>query len=402
MPSNAALMYALRAEYQTQITSSGDNSLAAMLALAAGISQQDLVKHYSLLPFFRASSLNQCNVHHGETAHPNLIKHFGTRVCNESQIFFCPSCVKEDLGYWGFSYWCCSHQLPGSTWCYKHGSQLEVAENGKSAFDTMPFPDMPSHNRFSEPDFQAISDNPVVNRYVDIVNAFLDSGKPVSFYHARDCIVQRMKELKIRTSKNGRRPTLTDYVLSLVPKVWLIEQYPFITHRSSGEFFNAIDGVAFDTVTSQTYALALAVLFESSTDALNSWFHQATEILRPRQEQRSFGREYWNGKAVFDLYVEKGGNCSSVAEELEISYAHAKTALSTACLPSLSRVDMNTTARALIDFQEGMPLKDACNLNGASQEEVEKLLRVGASKTAKAITRISQPKIPRGVRFSNT
>jgi TniQ len=47
-------------------------------------------------------------------------------------VWLCPECVKEDLGFWRFSYWRRRHQIPGQYKCDKHMTPLAVVYAAKA------------------------------------------------------------------------------------------------------------------------------------------------------------------------------------------------------------------------------------------------------------------------------
>lgn len=386
-------MAALREAMHPLGTPLSDCPAAATLALAAEIPLKEFVRNHSLLPFHRTVSLKDYDVDHGDPSKLYLIEHFGTRVWRQSMALFCPKCVASDMGSTRFAYWRRSHQLPGIPWCINHGCQLANSSIGKKAFDDVPFPELPAHYGFSEQEFIDVTLNPVIQRYADIANAFLNSERPTSLIHATYLIAEQAKKQQLRVGARGQKPTLTDRVLEQVPQYWLKTLYPDIENRLPGEFFNPIDNITTGLVADQGYALALAVLFDSSTEALNYWYADNDGLPRARKVQRSFGKDYWNSSTMFKLYVEHRGNHTSIGHTLAIDPSYVRNELTAAGLPALGLVDMTTTGNAILDFHAGMSLESACESNGASRDEVEKLIRGGTSKLSNAIREISQPQI---------
>lgn len=392
-PSTLSLMAALRDAMHSPETPSAEYPAAVTLALAADMPLQQFVQNHSLLPFHRAVPKKDANVNHGDPSRLDLISLLGTRVWRRLDAKFCLDCVKDDLDKGGFSYWHRSHQLPGFHFCLRHGTQLVNNPDGKKAFDEMPSIDMATQYEFTEQDFLAVYANPVIGRYVRIVNGFLCSERPMSLIHARHLIAKQFKKHQLRIGKTGGQPTLTDRALEQIPLPWLRAQYPSIDSRLKGEFFNPIDNISLGSAASQDYALALAVLFESSDEALNYWFGIFDGLPAVQKVQCHYGPDYWNSEAVFKLYVEHSGNHNNIGETLGVDPFYTRLELNAAGLPALGQIDMRTTGRAILDFHEGMSIMEACESNGASQEEVEKLLRSGASKISSAIKEIIQPEI---------
>ena len=385
-------MAALREAMHPPGTQLSNCPAAATLALAAEIPLKEFARKHSLLPFHRTVSLKDYDVDHGDPSVLYLIEHFGTRVWRQSMAMFCPECVACDTESSKFAYWRRSHQLPGIPWCTKHGCQLANSSIGKKAFDDVPFPELPAHYGFSEQEFIEVSLNPVIQRYADIANAFLNSERPTALIHATYRIAEQAKKQQLRVGARGQKPTITDRVLEQVPQFWLKTLYPDIENRLPGQFFNPIDNITTGLVADQGYALALAVLFDSSTEALNYWYADSDGLPQERKVQRSFGRDYWNSSKMFKLYVEHRGNHTSIGQALAIDPSYVRTELNAAGLPALGLVDMSTTSLAILAFQAGMSIEAACETTGASRNEVEKLIRGGITKFSIAIKEISQRK----------
>lgn len=383
-------MVALREAMHPLGTQLSDCPAAATLALAAEIPLKEFVRKHSLLPFHRAVSLKDYDVDHGDPSGLYLIEHFGTRVWRQSMAMFCPECVAADMESSRFAYWRRSHQLPGIPWCIKHGCQLANSSIGKKAFDDVPFPELPSHYGFSEQEFVNVSSNLVIQRYADIANAFLKSERPTPLIHATFLIAEQAKKKQLRVGARGQKPTLTDRVLEQVPRYWLKTLYPDMENRLLGEFFNPIDNITTGLVADQGYALALAVLFDSSTEALNYWYADNEGLPRERKVQRSFGKDYWNSSTMLKLYIEHRGNHTSIGQALGIDPSYLRIELTAAGLPALGLVDISATAQAILAFQAGMSIEVACESSGASKTDVEKLIRGGISKFSNAIKEMSE------------
>ncbi|OIR08820.1 hypothetical protein GALL_92050 [mine drainage metagenome] len=383
-------MEALRTSVHPPGTTPDAYSDSATLALAAGVSLEYFARKHSLLPFYR-TVLREGDAGQRDTYSVETIGYFGTRSWRQSMAIFCPECIKEDeASPRGFAYWRRSHQLPGIPGCVKHGCQLANSPEGTKAFDVMPFPEMDAIFEFSEPEFAEISANPIVQRYASIAIAFLNAEVSTSDIHAQFRIAEQAKKHNLRVCIQGKRATLTDRLLEQVPKYWLRTLYPDIDKHSSTEFFYPIDNVTVGVTAGTSYVLALASLFDSTEEALNYWQGDIEGLPTERKVQRSFGKDYWSSTEMFKLYVEHGGSYKSIGQALAISPSYLRHQLIAAGLPGLGLVNMNTTARAVLDFQAGMSLDAACQSNGASRDEVEKLIRIGISKFSTALNEISQ------------
>ena len=122
----------------------------------------------------------------------------------------------------------------------------------------MPFPELHAHYGFSEQDFIDVTLNPVIQRYADIANAFLNSERPTPLIHATFLIAEQAKKQQLRVGVRGKKPTLSDRVLEQVPQYWLRTLYPEIENRLPRVFFNAIDNITTGLVAPQGYTLEVS------------------------------------------------------------------------------------------------------------------------------------------------
>ncbi len=401
-PSTKSFMAALREELHPPGTPQDDCPDAATLALAAGMSLMQFVRSHTLIPLFRMAPPKDEGVIHGDPSRLDIIKYYGTLTWDRINPRFCLDCIKEDLDFWRYTYWRRSHQFPGICWCSKHGTQLAISSLGNKAFDETPSLEMEAHFEFSPQEFKQISDNPVIQRYADILFSFLDSERPIASIHAMHRISEQIKKQSIRTAKAGKRPKFTDRILEQCPMPWVRALYPSIDKRLASESFNPIDCLPSTPVANHTYALALAVLFDSSDEAVNYWSSKAENFPKNRKSHRKYGWDFWNSKEMYDLYVSHFGNIITMSEELGIDSDIVRQCLMAAGLPALGRLGKSCTGLAIVDFQGGMSLKAACEANGATQEVVEKLLRTGICKISNAIKENIQPKIRKNTKSSKT
>ena len=96
-----------------------------VLAECCGMSLQDYIRSHTMLPHVRAfESEGLCA--------PHSRKHLGQlRLENSSTAAhprFCPSCAKEQIDKFGFSYWRRIHQVAGILWCPDHDIPLWEAD----------------------------------------------------------------------------------------------------------------------------------------------------------------------------------------------------------------------------------------------------------------------------------
>lgn len=355
-------------------------SAVASLAFASGVSLDTFVRKHSLLPFHRTVSQTDTDVTHGDLSRLELIEHFGMRVWRQSMAMYCLDCVKEDIASNSFSYWRRSHQLPGVFWCLKHKCQLFNSKIGNRTFDHMPHLEMDGCHIFSEAEFSEVLANPVIQRYVDIMLAVLDAERPTPFIQASFRMSELLKRHQLRIGKKGQQMTLTEKILEQVPMHWLRMIYPDISRRSTGEYFNPIDNLALGPAADQSYILALAVLFDSSDEALDYWYDDIEVMFVGGESQWKSSSCIWKNDKLVKLLIQHNENHRSLSQALGVDATHVQHVMTAAGVPALALENMYLACKAIIDFQKGMSLQSACEANGANLDEVEMLVRIGIIK----------------------
>lgn len=354
------------------------------LARASGMSLEEFCQHHTLMPFLRLATVIDTEIPHGSHVRLGLVGKSGLRLAAPRSMA-CPECIKEDLSYWGFSYWRRRHQLTGVPWCDKH--QVALFNTGGS-FEICPSAHYGFRHEKVASDFQEILENPVINRYVEIVSGFLDFTKPLSCAQASNKLSRRAQEKGIRVAKNGGRTNLSDIALDSVPIKWLADILPGIDAKKRGEFFPALDIVVRHGGLPHAHALVLALLFDSPEEALKYWNASLLDDSSQSEEDAFNGQNFWNSRKVFSAYVKSRGNRSEVGRVLSCHSRRVSGELDRAGLPSLANVDLETTGRALLAFYNGQPLSGACVMHGANYTTCEDMIRQAGARFAEALRRI--------------
>jgi hypothetical protein len=354
------------------------------LARAAGMSLENFCQYHTLMPFLRAATQVHPNITHGAHDQLRLIKRSGLRL-SVQQHMACPDCIKEDIDYHGFAYWRRRHQIVGVPWCDKHlVPLLDIGEE----FDVSPSANQNSHHVAALKSFDSLIANPIINRYIEIVSGFLQRKRPLSFTEASMKVNRRAKEKGIRVAENGHRTNLSDIALNYLPISWISSIFPGIELKKSGAYFPVLDGAAFHTVTPQAHALALALLYDSAEEALEYWSSPLLDESSPFDEEADNGQNFWNSRKVFNAYVKSRGNRSEVGRVLSFHSRQVSWGLGRAGLPSLAKVDHETTGRALLAFYNGYPLHEACVMHRADHATCEELIRQAGARFSEALRRI--------------
>lgn len=175
-------------------------------------------------------------------------------------LYSCPECESIDLDILGYKYIKRMHQLPGVVHCVIHGNALAPASSKKN---------QDAH------DFMFAIENyghPIVSRYTNISFALLYLSQPLSNLRVVAAIRTATNEMGYGMTVNTKKPPLNKLANAICPIDWL-GQFARKYHLHRGVYAD----INFDCVlalsqnaSTRRYALALALLFKSAEDAINT------------------------------------------------------------------------------------------------------------------------------------
>ena len=248
------------------------------MAQIHGVDVNVLIQQHTLLPLLARISkpenkippnklsttlnyLYSCNINHIK-AYPCL----------------CTECTKEDVGYWGFSYWRRSHQLPGVDWCTKHNTPL-VTIDVQDAFSRIP-------SWFIHQDqdefivSQATKPNQFQQKYIQIIQDACEINFPLDHKIMKALLMQAL------TKKLGPRPRsdifngLDQLMTHQLPIEWMQSHFPKLIsqYQNNGvnRFYNMLESNS-NAKTLINYMLMAAVLFDNGDDAMLTIIKQHKE-----------------------------------------------------------------------------------------------------------------------------
>lgn len=299
-----------------------------------------------------------------------------------SQANLCPDCVKEDLDFRGISYWRRTHQLPGIDWCSKHGVALRRYDGG-GPLELSPVSALSSSEKIAAEEQAVARDHPLIARYVRIAEGLLaEVERP---YHVADVSIlirDWAKQQDLRVALNGKRPLLSDLVAKSYPNSWLALHFPGSQKKEAGSFASWIDGVWFGRKipsTTSSYVLALALMYESSDEALNA-LANLSEAVVPRKSEIHRMPGTWATTEIVEVWMKHLGNCKAIAEDLGLSQNYVRNRLNEAGLPTLGRGAGVAVKSAVINYWRGDALSTVGESAGANQSHVEGFLRVATER----------------------
>lgn len=341
-----------------------------IMARHSGLEVDDYIRLHTMLPFTAFSVYDKRIVN--EAWSMNVAKRHGAGTPREA-AYCCPSCAKEDLDYWGYSYWRRSHQLPGVYWCQKHPSERLHAVDAPDAFGAQPhlwigaaktrIDDMPI----------ALQEHAEVRRFGEFCQAMLDHGRPLTIKGVRRVLGARAiaSDLRIHTtSGSGRRPS--DLAGVVFPPAFLQAVFPTFAKKRPGAYFRPIDGAVRTgnrASTATGTALVASMLFSSVASTFKA-FVAADQ--RAREEEDPPPRD----TSLSPLYFSSRGDVQAIARALGLSVEEAQHLVLAKRGTILFVRNPRPEHKALTSFLQGETLLAACRRYGVTAQVVENLLRL--------------------------
>lgn len=357
--------------------------LCQTLALVAALDVKRLIGEHTLIPLHHVVVENPIPFEQLEQAKDDILRRSALRLF-EGEIRYCAQCAADDMLRMGFSYWRRTHQLPGVYWCVHHKAALLGISSRRQRSWRMPSSHQPSPQSLTDEQVDSICHNEVLARYVQILQAFLKATEPVSLAYANQKIRNLARQKDILIGASGDKQLLSDLVAEKVPAIWLVQTFPNSPPKVLGRRYGAIDNVLMDCLPVAAIAITLATLFDSSAEAISYWYGVSSDVPPSRQTYRKYTWDHWGSSEFFDQYVSENGKLLRLARRKDMNHDHLREKLNQCGMPALSRVNMDTTGNALLDFEAGMSLDEACRRHQAKISEVEKFVRLGAARFLEA------------------
>jgi hypothetical protein len=176
--------------------------------------------------------------------------------------YFCSDCIDQQRQVFGFAYWNRVHQLPGIYWCPWHRKELLCVNGIVMSRNIPPIDDASQLN----PPLGYSKDvqHTILHRYGEVMTDFL-------MHPGRNFLVELAPPLRAKAVALGitveDKPDggqyLSDFAFERFPKWWLKKEFK-VEAKTVGHYFHPIDDALLgEKADSRTYALAIAMLFDS-------------------------------------------------------------------------------------------------------------------------------------------
>lgn len=364
-----------------------------LLALHSGMSTTEYAASHSMLPVLRVAARTRETERHGDVNALSYSRRLGM-LTQRQGAYCCNECIQEDLQQFEFrsSWYRRTHHLIGVDWCPVHGCALSRIDS-KNAFSRMP------HIWLAEGKLKAISsclerlpNEGFLRRYTEVAEALLKNNRPYAAETINARLAKRAQDIGLRTSRNGRRPLLSDQLIDCAPIAWLQHHLQGFNSKASLIHFNRIDGLLSTKTlagTGDAYAMAMAVLYDSAEEAmLDASISEASKKADcPKSKAVKRGSKFWQGEA-WSYYLRSRGVISEMANALQVDRTHLGETLTELGLPSLHDIEYSAKWRAFLRFCSGQSMIESCSQEKIEVIELEDLLRNCSTRVHRAIKKI--------------
>lgn len=268
MLSNLEQTYCLlRAALPNGVGAPQPDRMVHVLSEIAGVSSDAVVTQHTMGPFIMAVRGAASCAPHSERDDKNRRNALTFPRTWAKDFHCCLRCIQEDAGFHGVSYWRRSHQLKGVVFCSKHGCGLHSAVIRR-------WSDFPEDlfEVSKAIDQEVVDDalrNPVICRYEEICSMLALRPRPFPMEVVSRLIRDRA-QIVCPPGPNGSL-RLTPLAVEKASGPWLASHFPGLQERRRTGHVDSLDrivGTPNVPLATQYYALALALLFDSSDEAM--------------------------------------------------------------------------------------------------------------------------------------
>jgi hypothetical protein len=239
----------------------GANHGLEMIGAAAQVPSAQVLRSHTLIPLRGAVSATVNSDWFDDRHDLRGMRGSMTMQHNLTVGVLCPQCAEEDQSFWGFTYWRRSHQVHSIPFCDKHRCTLR---RSKQLLASEPLPDGESFcqtDRESEAMAVEAAGNGWLRRYADVSSEFLNRSRPLSRLQVVSALARRARLMGIDVESTGSGLTLATLATQRLPRVWMQR------FLRDGRHLNEVLRRFYCSPETTSYALAIALLYESTEDA---------------------------------------------------------------------------------------------------------------------------------------
>lgn len=363
--------------------------------MVAGMEITAFVSLHTTLPLRRGITSYQPELQHGCESNRNMLWTTGMRSARPG-AYFCSECAHEDVAFHGQSYWRREHQIPGLLSCPKHSEPLRYLDD-ESAFLMSPISFIEDANVVNVEWAEEIQQNETIQRYLQFCSVLLESKSPFDVKNVRDVLRSKASEFGFHShNRPGNAPLLSDEVIERCGRTWLATVLPSLASKPQGKLLNQLDGVLYQATSASSvyaYALACAVLFDSSDEAVNA----ISSHIDVPQSKRIRRKIEITQEALVSAYVQARGNYAQAASILGESVQLILTRLKKIGFPNLIETETKSIRTGLdAFFIEKRSIAESASLAGISAERMEEIVRDAGAELQMALQEMHGVKGGRG------
>ncbi len=347
-----------------------------LVALSSGMDPTTYAVSHSMLGAHRVAGFAHELFEHGSERSVSFSRQLGMRI-PKSGACVCSECIQEDLASSGFSWYRRAHQLFGVEWCYIHDEPLHKVD-APNAFDHLPHHwrnarrIVPAASRGIR---VAISDSN--KRYLDIAMGLLKLKAPLPCSAINAFIGKEMKRLGLLVSRTGQRPYLRNRTDNSSDSKW-IQRLLYGSRLDHFVYNFSAPASGF------VYALALASIFETSSEAI-SFIDKASAGLRTSApepvDERTNDVTSRQGHSS-PVHQSTDSSLSVVTKGPKLRPSQLRDRITEAGPPGPDCFVDLCLWNAFHEFSDGRSIHEACNEENVEPAQLEELIRVYLNRVA--------------------
>lgn len=238
------------------------------IARACALDASDFTAKHSMIPVLHPISRYVGSER--ETGHRRNLALVSGLSTPTTGLRWCPDCARQSQLERGFSYWRRYHQINGIDWCSTHHVPLVTTE-ADFAISSPRHSTIQGQTTLPLVDLEKELGNPALHRLQYILSGWLQRPQPFHLRAWCQVVSQKCRDLNLRIGEIGKRAVASDLILEQLPHSWLRRHMPEVASKQARSFVRKVDGACIDkhvTYPALACATILSVLFESAELAL--------------------------------------------------------------------------------------------------------------------------------------